>query len=129
MWFTRTLLCGVYYSISEIHGTEHDRNNIHHPKEFTLHLIGTTKNMRIILCKATYTGQAVKLAALLITAHRTELSNTQRQILVRSWEVLIDFAVMRTVHRFQEILLSFFRSMDRLESILTIVLPPKIFLL
>ena len=76
--------------------------------------------MRIILCKTTHTSQSMQLTTLLITANSTKFSNTQRKILVRAREVLINLAVMRAVHRFQEIFLTFFRSMNRLECILTI---------
>ena len=76
--------------------------------------------MCIILCKATYTCQSVQFTTLLITANRTELSQAQRQILIWTRRIFINHTVVRTVHRFQEVLLSFFGCMNRLEWILTI---------
>ena len=76
--------------------------------------------MCIILCKATYTCQSVQFTTLLITANRTEFSQAQRQILIWTRGILINHTVVRTVHRFQEVLLSFFGCMNRLEWILTI---------
>ena len=50
---TQGYLC---FKILEIHRTEHDRYDIHHTKEFIFHLFRTAEDMRIILCKATYTS-------------------------------------------------------------------------
>ena len=77
--------------------------------------------MCIILCKGTNTGKTVELTALLIAEHSTKLSDTQRKILVRTRLTRINFAVVRTVHWLQHILLILLWSMDRLECILAIV--------
>ena len=47
-------------------------------KEFILHLVGTAEYMGIVLREAPHTCQAMKLAALLVTAHCTEFGNAQR---------------------------------------------------
>ena len=87
------------FKIREVHWTEYNWNNIHYTKKFSFHLIGTAKNMCIILRKATNTGQPVKFTALLITTYCSELSNTQRQIFIRTGKVFINLTMMRAVHR------------------------------
>ena len=77
--------------------------------------------MCIILSKGTNTSQAVELTALLIAEYGTELSDTQRKILVRTRLTSVDLAVVRTVHWLEHILLILLRSLDRLECILAIV--------
>ena len=77
--------------------------------------------MGIILCKGTNSGQTVELTALLIAEYGTELCDTQRKILVRTWLTSVDLAVVRTVHWLEHILLILLRSLDRLECILAIV--------
>ena len=106
--------------VLEIHRLEYDRDDVHYVQEFLLYLIGAAEDMSIILRKATYTGQSVQLSTLLIPANRTELSETQRQVLIRTRRVFIDHTVMRTVHRFQEVFLTLLRCMDRLERILSV---------
>ena len=63
----------------------------------------------------------MELTALLITEYSTELCNTQRKILVRTRLTSVDFAVVRTVHWLEHILLILLRCLDRLECILAIV--------
>ena len=79
---------GVYwipvFQILEVHRFEHDGDNVHYTEELILHLVRTTEDVRIILRKATYTCQTVQLATLLVTANRTELCQTQRQVFVRT---------------------------------------------
>ena len=70
--------------VLEVHRFEHDGDNVHDTEELILHLVRTAEDMRIILRKATYTCQTVQLATLLVTANRTELCQTQRQVFVRT---------------------------------------------
>ena len=63
----------------------------------------------------------MELTALLIAEYGTELSDTQRKILVRTRLTSVDLAVVRTVHWLEHILLILLRSLDRLECILAIV--------
>ena len=114
---TQRNLC---FKVFQTHRSEHDRDDVHHAEELIFHLVRTAEDVRIILCKATYTSQSVQLTTLLVTTYRTEFSNTQRQVTVRTRRVLVNHTVMRTVHRFQEVFFAFFRSMDRLECIFTI---------
>ena len=99
----------------------HRLKHVHHVQELLLHLIRTAEKVRVILRKAAHTSQSVQLTALLVTANRTELSQTQRQILIRTGRVLENHTVVRAVHRFQEVLLALLRRMDRLERILAIL--------
>ena len=101
--------------ILEPEDLEHCLNNIHHAQELILHLVGTTKNVGIVLRERTHTRKAVKLAAFLISINGSELCNAQGQIFVRPGLPGKHLAVVRTVHRFEHILLIFFRSADRLE--------------
>ena len=48
-------------------------------------LIRRHKDMGIILCKAAYTHQAMKLTGFLMTMDQTKLTHTQWQIPVRTW--------------------------------------------
>ena len=77
--------------------------------------------MCVVLCEGTHTCQSVELTALLIAEHSAELSDAERQILVRAWLASIDLAVVRAVHRLEHVLLILFRRVDRLEGILAIV--------
>ena len=109
------------FKVFKVHRLEDNGDDIHYAEEFILHLVRTAEDMSIILSKATYTGQSVQLTTLLVTAYCTEFSDSQRQIAIRTRRVLIDHTVVRTVHRFQEVFFSFFRSMNRLECVLTIL--------
>ena len=86
-----------------------------------LHLIGAHEDVGIVLGERTHTGQSVQLTALFITEDGTELSDTQRQILVGTGLARIDLTVVRAVHRLEHIFLVGFRSMDRLERVLAVV--------
>jgi hypothetical protein len=56
--------------------------------------------MSIILSKATYTGQTMQFAALLIPVNSPELCIPDRKILIGTRLGFIDFTVVRTVHGF-----------------------------
>ena len=109
------------FHILKIHRLEHNVNDIHHAKEFFLHLVGTTEQVSIILCKTAHTGQSVQFTTLFVAAYGSEFRDTQRQVLIRTWRILINHTVMRTIHRFQEIFFPFFGCMNRLERVLTIL--------
>ena len=109
------------FHILKIHRLEHNVDDIHHAKEFFLHLVGTTEQVSIILCKTAHTGQSVQFTALFVAAYGSEFRDTQRQVLIRTWRILINHTVMRTVHRFQEIFFPFFGCMNRLERVLTVL--------
>ena len=66
--------------VVKVQSLEDDLNDLHHADKLTLNLVRTAENMCVILCEATYTGQSVKLTALLITVYGTELSYTQRKV-------------------------------------------------
>src|SRR5690606_4860225 len=87
-----------------------------------LYLVWTAENMGVILCKAPYPGQSMQLPALLVPIYGTKLRIPYGQVFIRSWLMLIDFAVMRTVHRFQQKFLSFIRGGDWLKRVLPVFL-------
>jgi hypothetical protein len=100
---------------------EHYIDDIHHIEELLLYLVWTTEEVSIVLRERTHTGQAVKLATLLVTIDGTKLSNAQRQVTIRTRLPSENFAVVRTVHRLQHVLLILLRRMDGLEGILAIM--------
>ncbi len=71
--------------------------------------------MCVVLRKATHTGKAVELAALLIAVYGAEFCKTQRQVAVRAGECAEDFAVVGAVHRLEQVFLALFRCVDGLE--------------
>ena len=77
--------------------------------------------MSVILGEGTYPGESVELAALLVTVNGSELRQSQRKVLVRSWRRTEYLAVMRAVHRFEHIFLTLLRSVDRLEGVLAVL--------
>ena len=109
------------FHILKIHRLEHNVDDIHHAKEFFLHLVGTTEQVSIILRKTAHTGQSVQFTTLFVAAYGSEFRDTQRQVFIRTWRILINHTVMRTVHRFQEIFFPFFGCMNRLERVLTVL--------
>ena len=77
--------------------------------------------MGIVLCERTNTCQSVKLTALLIAEHCSELRDAQRQVFVRTWLAGVNLTVVRAVHWLQHVLLVLFRCVNWLERVLAIV--------
>ena len=107
--------------VLETEDLEYLQDYIDYILELRLHLIRTNEDVSIILSKCTNTSQTMELTALLIAEYGTELSDTQRKVLVRTRLTSVDLAVVRTVHWLEHILLILLRSLDRLECILAIV--------
>ena len=76
--------------------------------------------MGIILSKTTYASQAVQLTTLFIAVHCSKLGKPYRKVAVGARGAFVNFAVVRTVHRLQQILFTLFRGVDRLKAVLTI---------
>ena len=107
--------------VIEAKDTEHLEDDVDDRLKLSLHLIRTHKDVGIVLCERTYASQSVQLTALLIAEHSSELCNAEWQIFVATGLAGIHLTVVRTVHRFEHVLLIGLRCMDRLESILAIV--------
>ena len=76
--------------------------------------------MRVVLRESAHARQSVELARLLVAVDRAELGQTHRQFLVRTGLRTVDLAVVRAVHRFEQVLLALDRGVDRLERILAV---------
>ena len=111
-------LRGELVEAQRLEDIEHDIDHLH---EFILELVGTAEDVRIVLREAPHARQPVQLAALLVTIHRAEFCETQRQVLVRARLPTVNLAVVRTVHRLEQELLAVVRRMDRLERILAVL--------
>ena len=111
------------FKVLEVKSLEDDFDDFHHADELFLHLVGTAEDVGIVLGERTHTGQAVELAALLVTVHRAELSAAERQVLIGTRLPLEDHAVVRAVHGLQQVLLAFFRRGDRAEAVFAVVIP------
>ena len=79
--------------------------------------------MGIVLSEGAHTGEAVKLARLLIAIYGAKLSTAEWQLTIRAWLRSEYLTVVRTVHRFEHILLILLWCVDRLEGVLTVVSP------
>ena len=109
------------FVVFEFESLEDIKDDIHHFEEFIFNLFGCTENMCVILRKTSYSGQSVKLTGLLIAIDSAEFSKAQGQIAVRAGECTGYLAVVRAVHRFEQILFAFLRSVDGLEGIFAVL--------
>ena len=96
-------------------------NDVDNGLEFSFHLIRAYEDMSIVLSECAHTCKSVKLTALLVAEHCSELRDTQWKILIRPGLAGINLAVVRAVHRFEHILLVLLRCVDGLERVLTVV--------
>src|SRR5690606_24235098 len=97
--------------------TEYIKHQIDYLLELVIELLRSTENVRVILGKTANACQSVKFTRLLVTVHGSELGITLWKVFVRPRFVVVDLAVVRTVHRFQQKLLTLGRSVDRLETV------------
>ena len=106
--------------VVEFQSLEDIEDNVHHLQELILYLVGGAVDMGVVLRKTAYSGQAVELTALLIAVNGAELGKAQREIAVAAGQRAENLAVVRTVHRFEQILLPFLGGMDGLERVLAV---------
>ncbi len=71
--------------------------------------------------KAADAGKAVELSALLVAIDRAELSVAEWEVFIGSRFGAVDFAVVRAVHRFEEVLLALDRGVDWLEAVFAVL--------
>ena len=115
---TQRDLRSVLVELQSLEDVEYDVDNL---LELLQKLVGTNEEVSIVLGKSAYTSQSVQLTRLLVAVYCTELRQTNGEILVRTGLATVDLAVVRTVHRLEQILLTLDGSVDRLERILTVL--------
>ncbi len=71
-----------------------------------LNLLGSDVHVRVVLGKATHTGEAGKLAALLVAVDGTELGEAQREFTVAASACPVDQVVHRAVHGLEVVVLA-----------------------
>ena len=77
--------------------------------------------MGVVLRESAHSGEAVEFAALLVAVHCAKFGKAQRQVAVRTRQRAEYLAVVRTVHRFEQVFLAFLGGVDRLERVLAIL--------
>jgi hypothetical protein len=103
------------FKVFEVESFEKDEDDVHYFQKLPFHLIRRTEDMGIVLRKTAHAGKSVEFAALFVTINRTEFGKPERKFLVRAGKSFVYFAVVRTVHRFEQKFFPFFRGMDRLK--------------
>ena len=68
------------HRVRHLERLEHIENKVDNLFEFFLQLVGTAEQVGVVLGKAADTGKSVKLTALLVTVHCTELGETQGKV-------------------------------------------------
>ena len=107
----------------ELQRAENVKHDVDDLAELFLELVGTAEEVGVVLRKAADAGQAVQLTALLVTVHSAEFREAERQVAVRTGLRLVDLAVVRAVHRFEQVLLPFLRGGDGTERVLAVFGP------
>ena len=77
--------------------------------------------MRIVLGEASNAGQTVQFTGLLVPVNRPELRKPNGQVAVAAGTRLENLAVVRTVHRLEQVLFAFRRGIDGLETVLSVL--------
>ena len=111
-------LCRIVVELQRLEDVEHD---VDHPLELFEQLVGAYEQVGVVLRESADAGQSVQFARLLVAVHGAELRQTDGQLLVRTGLRTVNLAVVRAVHRLQEILLALDRGVNRLERILAVL--------
>ena len=118
LWVTKRNLCLIVLKTESL---EHLEDDVDIVLKLCLYLVRAHKDVSIVLREGANTSKSVKLTALLIAEHGSELCDTQWEILIRTWLMSINLTVVRAVHRLEHILLVLLWCVDWLESIFAIV--------
>src|SRR5690349_891570 len=70
--------------LGEPEGPKHEKREVQYTTDFRFDLIGTAKQMRVVLSESTYPQKPVEDSSSLITIDRSEFSVTDRQVTVAS---------------------------------------------
>src|SRR2546425_835696 len=84
--------------IGDAEGAVDLQDELDHPLEFVVQLIGPAEDMRVVDGEGAYPDQARNLPRLLIAVHRAQFSNPHRKLAEAVSLSLEDTDVMRTVH-------------------------------
>ncbi len=87
----------------EAQGVEHLQGEVDDGLELVLDLPGGTEDVRVVLREAAHAGQPAELAGLLLAVDGPEFGQPHRKVPVRVVVVLVDFDVVRAVHRLEEV--------------------------
>ena len=96
-------LCRILVELERLEYVEHD---VDYLLELIEQLVRTHEHVGVVLREAAHAGESVKLARLLVAVNRSELGQTHRKILVRVRLTAVYLAVVRTVHRLEQVLLA-----------------------
>ena len=110
-------LCRIVVELQRLEDVKHD---VDHALELFEQLVGTYEQVSVVLREPAYARQPVQLARLLVAVDGAELRQADGQLLVRAGLRTVDFAVVRAVHRFEQVFFALDRSVDRLERVLAV---------
>ncbi len=105
--------------IQSFEDVQHQVNHLH---ELVEELVRGTEQVGVVLRESAHAGQAVQLAALLVAVHGSELGKAKRKVAVRTRLRLVNLAVVRAVHRLEQVLFALFGSVNGLERVLAVLL-------
>ena len=110
----------LYLHFGKVECLENNVDDIHHFQKLVFHLIRAAEDVCIVLREGAYACKSVQFAALLVAIHGAEFGHAHRQVFVGAGFVFVYFAVMRAVHRFQQVFFPFFGGMNGLERVFAV---------
>ena len=129
VFFRADVLFGIFgIAQGDLHGIvfeaqflKHVARQFQHIQELAFDLIGSAKDVGVVLGEAPHAGEAVQLTTLLVAIDGAEFCDAQGQVFVRAGPVAEDFAVVGAVHRLEQELLPFFRGVDGLKTVFAVL--------
>ncbi len=118
VWVPQT---DLHNKVLEVEGLEDVQDQIDDLPHFFLHLVRRAENVRVVLSETTHPREAMKFSTLLVAVHRAKFRQPHGQVAVRPRSCLEDFAVVRAIHRFEQILFPFGRRVDGLKAVLAVL--------
>ena len=82
---------------------EDELGEVHHALDLVLELVVGGVEVGVVLREAAHTGEAVKLAGLLVAVDRAELGEAHGQVAVRPGLARVHLVVVRAVHRLEQV--------------------------
>ena len=107
--------------IFELQRAEDVQNEVDDLSHLLFHLVDGAENVRVVLGEASNASQTVQLTGLLVPVNRAELRKPNGQVTVTAGTRFENLAVMRAIHRLQQVLLAFCRGIDGLETVLPVL--------
>src|SRR5690606_13596303 len=84
---------------------ENKASQIERGAEFSFDLFGRAENVRVVLSQTAHAQHAIQLAGLFVSIDGAEFKQPYRQVTIAARCGLVDFDVVRAVHRLQQITL------------------------